>query len=103
MKNAKFIIHAVGPRYDFDRNPERLLADVYRNTFEVAKKNNIKSIAFPSISTGIYHFPINLACPIALREMMNNASDMKEIVVYCFDESTYNVYQETFRKLKGIR
>ena len=99
---AKYIIHAVGPRYDYDRNPERLLADAYRNSLEVAKENNVKSIAFPSISTGIYNFPINLACPIALREIMNYAKDMKEIVIYCYEESTYYTYVDTFRRLRGI-
>lgn len=101
--NAKFIIHAVGPKYEVDSNPEKLLEEVYNNTFEVCKKNNIKSIAFPSISTGIYLFPIDLAAPIALRVMMNYASDMDEIVVYCFDIETYNTYIETFRRLKEIR
>ena len=100
---ASYIIHAVGPRYDFDRNPERLLANVYKNCFDVAKENNIKSIAFPSISTGIYHFPISLACPIALREMMERSSEMNEIVVYCFDDNTYNVYVDTLNRLKGQR
>lgn len=99
---ASYVIHAVGPRYDYDRNPERLLQEVYKNSLELAKKNNIKSIAFPSISTGIYNFPIDLACPIALREMMNYAKEMDEIVVYCFDESTYYKYVDTFRRLKGI-
>ena len=78
------------------------MQEVYKSTFEVCKKNNIKSIAFPSISIGIYHFPIDIACPIALRKMMNYFSDMNEIVVYCFDEGTYNTYIETFRRLKGV-
>ena len=100
---ASYIIHAVGPRYDFDRNPERLLANVYKNCFDVALENNIHSIAFPSISTGIYHFPLSLACPIALREMIERSSEMKEIVVYCFDDTTYNTYVDTLNRLKGQR
>ena len=99
--NADYIIHAVGPRYDVDRNPERLLKEVYRNVFRVACENGIKSVAFPSISTGIYRFPLDLACPIALREMIDYSSKMDEIVVYCFDDRTYDVYVETLRRLKG--
>lgn len=99
---ASYIIHAVGPNYDVDRNPERLLMDVYKNCFKVCRENGIQSIAFPSISTGIYHFPIELACPIALREMIEASKSMKEIVVYCFDDRTFDIYNETLKRLKGM-
>ena len=97
---VKHIIHAVGPRYDVDRNPERLLAMVYERCFDIAYRNDIKTIAFPSISTGIYSFPIDKAVPIALREIMRRSSSMDEIYVYCFDEATYNKYLEVFDKMK---
>ena len=97
---AKYIIHAVGPRYDIDRNPERLLSSVYESSFDVAIRNGIKTIAFPSISTGIYKFPKELAVPIALKEMFKKAPIMDDIYVYCFDDSTYNSYISTFERLK---
>jgi O-acetyl-ADP-ribose deacetylase (regulator of RNase III) len=64
---ARFVIHAVGPVYRDGRHGEReLLAAVYRRSLEVAVENRLRSVAFPSISTGAYRFPIAEAAPIAL-------------------------------------
>ena len=86
-----------------DKEVGRKREIVYSPIKKVALENNIHSIAFPSISTGIYHFPLSLACPIALREMIERSSEMKEIVVYCFDDITYNTYVDTLNRLKGQR
>ena len=96
---VKYIIHAVGPRYDTDKNPERLLSNVYESIFDVARKNGVKSIALPSISTGIYGFPRELAAPIAMREIMRASSEMGDIYVYCFDDRTYEIYQQLLERL----
>ncbi len=67
------IIHAVGPVYNAS-NPDKsdqLLANAYRASLELAEKHNLKSIAFPSISTGIYHFPLERAAPIALNTVID--------------------------------
>ena len=97
--DAKYIIHAVGPRYAYDENPEKLLEDTYRNSLMLAINNNIKSIAFPSISTGIYCFPLEKACQIALKTMMKYSDKFDEIAAYCFDDYTYNVYLKYYNDL----
>ncbi|HDH10128.1 MAG TPA: O-acetyl-ADP-ribose deacetylase, partial [Chloroflexi bacterium] len=70
---AKYVIHTVGPVY-FREGPERaaeLLASAYRRSLEVASENNIRSVAFPSISTGAYGYPMEEAAPIALRTVID--------------------------------
>jgi O-acetyl-ADP-ribose deacetylase (regulator of RNase III) len=65
---AKFVIHTVGPVWNGGRNNEELLlASAYRNSLQLAVENKIKTIAFPNISTGIYHFPKLLAAEIAFK------------------------------------
>lgn len=98
---AKYIIHTVGPIYDRLPNPEEVLAKAYKNTFDVAIKNNIKTIALPSISTGIYGFPLEKACPIALKEIINRSKDFDKIAVYCYDDRTYDMYVKTLEELKN--
>lgn len=72
--HAKFIIHAVGPIWNGGNNNEdKLLADCYRNSLNLAIENNIKTIAFPSISTGIYRFPVKRAANIAVKEVKKNS------------------------------
>ena len=101
--NVKRILHAVGPKYDYDRNPERLLNSVYDRCFEFCSREGLNSIAFPSISTGTYRFPLNIAIPIALGQMVKHSRMVDDIYVYCYDEQTYNLYLEYFEKLKNYR
>lgn len=91
---ANYIIHAVGPHYLHDEYPDKLLESVYENVFKVAIKHNIKSIALPSISTGIFKFPLERAVPIALKVIKKYADKMDDIYVYCYgkDDSTYDAY-----------
>jgi O-acetyl-ADP-ribose deacetylase len=95
---AKYVIHTVGPIWKGgDHNEETLLANCYRNSLRLALENKIKSIAFPAISTGVYHFPIEQATKIAVKEskefLEKNKSPQKVIFV-CFDEGTYRIYNE---------
>ena len=92
---AKYIIHAAGPVYSSysDTKAEELLEKTYIFTLEIAEKYNLKSIAFPSISTGVYGYPIDKACKIALRAIKSfdyKSIDLVEIV--CFDKNTYEIY-----------
>ncbi len=90
---ADYIIHAVGPHYFYNENPEQLLEFVYESCFKIALEKGIRSIAFPSISTGIYMFPIDKAIPIAMNVIKKNAPNFDEICVYCFgNNNTYNKY-----------
>ncbi len=64
--NARFVIHTVGPRYNIDKNPEKLLNSAYRNSLDLAMSNKCTSIAFPAISCGVYAYPPKEAAKIAV-------------------------------------
>ena len=94
---AKYVISTVGPVWNGGNNNEdELLANCYRNSLKVAVENNIKTIAFPSISTGVYSFPVERASKIAVREVkdfLEKNSSIKKIIFVCFDDKTYDVYK----------
>jgi len=95
---AKYVIHAVGPIYrGGNNNEEQLLASCYKKSMEIAKEYNLKSIAFPAISTGVYGYPKSLACEIAVNTVLdfleNTNYDIKVIFVL-FSENDYKIYQD---------
>lgn len=98
---AKYIIHAVGPIFNENniKESEYLLSEAYKNTFKICKDNNINYIAFPSISTGVFDYPVEEASLIALKEIINASKYMREIVIYCFNDRTYNAYLKSFKLL----
>jgi O-acetyl-ADP-ribose deacetylase (regulator of RNase III) len=92
---AKKVIHTVGPVYNGGKRLEKekeLLANCYKNSLELAKMNDFKSIAFPNISTGIYKFPKELAAEIAIKAVQENAV-LENVIFVCFDEENYNIYK----------
>lgn len=93
---AKHIIHTVGPIWrGGSNNEETLLANCYKNSLRLASKNNIKTIAFPSISTGVYGYPIELASRIALKEISNYLKEHQEIElvrIICFGKMDFQSY-----------
>ncbi len=95
---AKWDIHTVGPVWQGgNKGEEELLAACYRNTLELAVKNDIKTIAFPSISTGAYRFPVERAAMIAITEIkrfLQYNSSIEKVWMVCFDEDTYQKYKE---------
>lgn len=97
---AKFVIHTVGPVWDDgNQNEDKLLANCYRNSLQLAVQNNIKTIAFPAISTGVYHFPPVLAAKIAIGETKNfleKETSIEKVIFVCFDEKTYKIYQNNY-------
>jgi len=94
---AKYVIHTVGPVWrggDYDEPV--LLASCYRRSMEVAAANRIETLAFPSISTGIYGYPIELAAEVAVdtvRLALNQFPAFREIVFACFSSSDLAVYE----------
>jgi O-acetyl-ADP-ribose deacetylase (regulator of RNase III) len=99
---AKYVIHAVGPRYSGSAKDAELLFSAYRKSLELCTQNKISSIAFPSISTGIYGYPVEEASRIALKTVMDYLKDHLEIKLVrfvLFDSNTYRVYKETLKEL----
>lgn len=103
---AKYIIHTVGPVWNGGSNNEiQLLASAYRSSMVLATKHDIKTIAFPNISTGVYGFPKHRAAMIAfntVKEFLHEDTHFTEINFVCFDEENYNIYEELadFFKIK---
>lgn len=94
---AKFVIHTPGPRWQGGgKNEEQLLANSYRNSLKLAAENQCRTVAFPSISTGIYRFPLELAAEIAVREILTfpEGSPVEEVLMVCFDEKTRSAYEQ---------
>jgi len=98
---AKYIIHTVGPIWQGgDQDEEEKLANCYRNSLKLAAGNKIKSIAFPSISTGVYGFPIEKAAPIALKEVkkfLEGNDVIKEVIFVLFSDKDFQIYQNLGR------
>jgi O-acetyl-ADP-ribose deacetylase (regulator of RNase III) len=101
--SAKYVIHTVGPVWNGGKhNEDELLTSCYRNSLKLAVENGIQSIAFPSISTGVYSFPLERATKIALDEVtkfLNDNNEIEKVIIVCFDDETYNTYQRTFKLL----
>ena len=100
---AKWVIHTVGPVWGGgDRNEDKLLANCYRNCFKAARGLGVKTIAFPSISTGAYMFPLERATMIALEEtkkVMQTDKEFTKVIFVCFGEKVLKTYQEAYKKV----
>ncbi len=98
-----YIIHTVGPIYYGKGNEATLLHNAYFNSLEIAKKNGIKKIAFPSISTGVYSYPLSEASSIAISTVKEYIQDhpdtFEEITWVLFDEHTKSYYDKTIKEL----
>ena len=93
---ARHVIHTPGPRWrDGQHGEPELLASCYRNCLRLASENGCHTVDFPSISTGIYHFPLDQAAQIAVREITAYLADHPEITrvrMVCFDSRTRAAY-----------
>jgi O-acetyl-ADP-ribose deacetylase (regulator of RNase III) len=100
---ARFVIHTVGPVWHGgDRDEDVLLAACYRSSLALAAAHQVRSIAFPSISTGIYRFPIARACRIALNEThaFLAAHPLPERVIFCcFSAADRTIYEQVYAEL----
>lgn len=100
---AKWVIHTVGPVWKGGhKNEESLLADCYKNSFKAAQDLGVKTIAFPSISTGAYGFPLERATEIALGETKNfleTDKTLTKVLFVCFGEKAFNTYREVYSRV----
>lgn len=99
---AKFVIHTVGPVWNGGKNNEsEKLGNCYRNSLRLAVENNLRTIAFPNISTGIYGYPKEDAVQIASKtvtEYLHREPFITKVYFVCFDEENYQLYRTLFSK-----
>lgn len=96
--NAKYVIHTVGPVWRGGRsNEDKLLESCYRRSLEVALENNIKSIAFPAISTGVYGFPFLRASEISMKTVKNFIDKFDRVIFILFSKNDYEQFLKLYR------
>jgi O-acetyl-ADP-ribose deacetylase len=102
---AKFVIQTVGPIWNVgNSNEDELLANCYSNSLKLAVSHQIKSIAFPAISTGVYGFPLERATKIAIKSVksfLDADKSLDKVIFVCFDGKTFSVYKEIFDRFKN--
>lgn len=102
---AKYVIHTVGPVWrGGDRNEPELLGSCYRTSLQLAVQHGARKVAFPSISTGAYGFPISLAAPIAIETVqtfLDEGPPIDEVRFVCFADADYQVYRQELHQ-RGI-
>jgi O-acetyl-ADP-ribose deacetylase (regulator of RNase III) len=101
---CKFVIHTVGPIWSSDNSNENiLLAECYKNSLSLAVKNDIKSIAFPCISKGVYGFPQLKAAEIVFNtvvEFLSKEPSIEKIIFVCFLDKDYEIYNALLNNMK---
>lgn len=99
---ARWVIHTVGPIWrGGDRGEDELLARCYRNSMRLAHQNGVRSIAFPSISTGVYRFPLERAATIAIHELRDAANRYREIEIIrivAYGPDTWDAYMRVMEE-----
>ncbi|MFP4242353.1 MAG: O-acetyl-ADP-ribose deacetylase [Chitinispirillaceae bacterium] len=95
---ARYVIHTVGPVWKGGKSGEQnLLASCYTNSLKLAQQNSCRSVAFPSISTGVYGYPSEKAAPVAVntcRKYLDQTGYECDILFCCFSEKDYRIYLE---------
>jgi O-acetyl-ADP-ribose deacetylase (regulator of RNase III) len=98
---ARYVIHTVGPVWNGGSKHEpELLANCYTNSLQLAVEKNIKSLAFPNISTGIYHYPKAEAAEVALNavvDFLKTNDSLQEVIFVCFDTGNFELYAEALK------
>jgi O-acetyl-ADP-ribose deacetylase (regulator of RNase III) len=96
---ARHVIHAVGPVWHGGgQNEDELLASCYRRALELCQANGLTSVAYPAISTGIYHFPADLAAGIAVRTVVDAlaaASAVTRVIFCCYSQGSARLHERT--------
>ncbi len=93
---ARYVIHTVGPVYSGSSNAPELLARCYKNSIKLAYEKGLKSISFPSISTGVFRYPVEEAAKIAMRVIKDALKQypVKLVRFVLYDQKTYEAYKK---------
>ena len=101
--SAPWVIHTVGPVWrDGNHGEDELLASCYRSCFALVEQRGVKTVAFPSISTGAYGFPMERAARIALREaksFLERNQSVEKVILVCFSASALEIHQTALREI----
>lgn len=101
---ARHVIHTVGPVWNSgQKNEAQLLANCYTNSLKLALQHQLKTIAFPNISTGIYHYPKPEAAEIAIHtvtDFLSKHVEIKQVIFVCFDDENYHLYHQLLQTKK---
>lgn len=102
---AKYVLHTPGPVWHGGKNrEEELLESCYRSCLELASENGCKTVAFPSISTGIYGFPLDKAARIAIgtiADYLTHNDDLTCVRMVCFDSRTKQFYEDALARIRA--
>ncbi len=98
---ARYVIHTVGPKYGIDKNPEALLASAYRSSLDLALARGCKSIAFPAVSCGVYHYPPEEAAEISISVCQRPEYAGLNIYFYLFSDRMAAIWTEALAKTAG--
>lgn len=97
--SARFVIHTVGPVWQGGSHNEiKLLENAYLNSLKLAAENEVETIAFPNISTGVYSFPKEKAAQIAIRtvtDFLSGNDQISKLYFVCFDQENFEIYERT--------
>ena len=100
---AKYVLHTPGPIWHGgDRGEAALLASCYRSCLDLAAEHGCQTVAFPSISTGVYHFPLELAAPIAVRAVRDGLAqhpEIQRVTFVCFNQAVKDAYDAALKQL----
>ncbi len=99
---AKYVFHAVGPIYSGSDEDEWLLKSAYQTCLALAEQHKLESMAFPSLSTGVYGYPLDLAAPVALGtiiEHIRKPTSLRRVTMVLFGDSAYRAYEQALARL----
>ena len=102
---ARHVIHTVGPVYSGKPEDSLLLSQCYFNSLQLASQNNLYSIAFPAISCGVYGYPVDDACRIALdtvcRFLKEEKGSVTKVIFILFSSKNYDIYEKYLKEISG--
>ncbi len=94
------MIHTVGPRWNQGKSEEEIkLRNCYVNSMKLAEENQLETLAFPNISTGIYRFPKQLAAEIAVETIKNiELKYVQKVIFVCYDDENFKIYEDLIKE-----